>query len=494
MADPQVVIVGGGLAGLAAAWALARRQVSACLLEGRRRVGGRAGSFFDTASGTEVDYCQHVAMGCCTNFLWWMQQCELQDQFSRHETLRFFDPQGRSADLSPNFRWPAPLHFAAAVGKLSFLTRRQQREIRYAMWQLMRTPADPDQQPSMQQWLVGQRQSPETIKKFWDVVLVSALGELTSRVGYAAARKVFIDGFLAAHHAADVWIPRTPLADLFGDRLANLLRSLGVQLRTSTNARSVHFSHARLQGVCVDNGVLAAEHVILAVPWHGLGRLVQGTDAEAAIPRLREITTMPASPISGIHLWFDRPITDRSHSVLVGGLAQWLFRPDPSQTVASRTENRVQPQRHASRIPKSEREHGADPQHYFQVVVSASHDLRGRKAEDVIAEILAELRIHFPAANEARLLRSRIVTDPNSVFSVQPACEAIRPSAQTDLPQLHLAGDYTATGWPATMEGAVISGFIAADRVLRAMGGEAFNLQPPLPRGGLARWLIRERR
>jgi len=468
MSRPRVVIVGGGLAGLATAWALSDFALDVVVLESRQRCGGRAGSFLDTDSGHEIDYCQHVAMGCCTNFLWWMRQCELIDQFSRFRELTFFAPHAPPARWAPNQRLPAPLHLAATLGKLPFLNRAQRAEVRRGIWRLMRSEPSPANAQTMGDWLRDAGQSSATVEHFWDVILISALGEQAQHVAVAPARKVFVDGFLAAHQAADVWIPKPPLAELFGRQLTDVLRARGVTLECGQMVKRLFHEKTQVAGVETTAGRIGAQQVVLAVPWHGLERLVANTPAAMAIANLSEITELPTSPITGLHLWFDRPITQRRHSVLVGGLAQWLFRPEhPAANSAIGTE------------------------HYYQVVVSASRDLRQMEASEATSQILKELQNHFPQTKTANLLRSRIVTDPRSVFSVRPATEAIRPSQQTADRGLHLAGDYTLTGWPATMEGAVISGFLAADGVLRSTGLGSFPPQPPLPMGRLARWLMR---
>ncbi len=462
----RVAIVGGGLAGLAAAWALSDFPLEVTLFEARKRVGGRASSYYDSAAGHDVDFCQHVAMGCCTNFLWLMQQAGLLDQFTRETELTFLAPQQPPATIAPIDWLPAPLHRATSLSQLNFLTRRQRSEVRRGIWRLMRTRPG-DVRGTMQQWLIDAGQAPQTIERFWDVLLVSALGEHARHAGFAPARKVLIDGFLASNRAADVWIPQQPLSQLLGSRLADRLRQRGVRLEQATTVKRLGYAGGDTIEVVWDPGPQLFQQVVAAVPWHALGRLLHDEPLRSAVPQLDRLVSLPTSPISGLHLWFDAAITERRHCVLVDGLAQWLFRPEHFSVAEAAGE------------------------HYHQVVISASSDLRGMPEEQVVAAVISELSEHFPLARRARLLRHRLVTDPRSVFSVRPEVEAIRPPQSTTLRRLHLAGDYTQTGWPATMEGAVISGFRAADSVLRACGVGSYDPQPGLSPSWLASWLIR---
>lgn len=470
----KVAIVGGGLAGMAAAHALATvaPELRVTVFESRRASGGRAGSFVDPSTGDEVDYCQHVAMGCCTNLLGMLAECGLADAWTRYDSLAFHHPDFAPSPFSAS-RWlPAPLHLLPTLGRLRYLTTRQKHEIRRGTWLLMRTSSRRLAGLTAAEWLRDAGQSDATIRDYWDVVLVSALGEASQAVAMTAARKVFVDGFLASRGASDVLIPRLPLGELFGKRLPDSLRAQGVTIRNRTAVRSVGFaSEASGQGglvIEIADGTLGFDQVVVAVPWHQLGKVVDERLAAIAGLRPREWAAFPASPISGVHLWFDRPITAAPHAVLVGTLAQWMFsRPAEAVTDPSRSG------------------------HYYQVVISASRSVRQLPNDAVIRQVVEELGVAFPEARVARLLAARVVTDPQAVFSVSPSVEAARPETATRLASLHLAGDFVRTGWPATMEGAVISGRQAAASVLRALGRPPCPVSPGLPWGMLARWLIR---
>jgi squalene-associated FAD-dependent desaturase len=485
---PHVVIVGGGLAGLSTAHALATAKLPAggvpgalriTLLESKRITGGRAGSFSDSASGEPVDYCQHVAMGCCTNLIDLLDQCDLLQYWKRYRELSFHHPGYPPSRFAPAGWLPAPLHLAACISRLRYLTAKQKREVRSGLWRLMRTPSDALSTQTAKQWLQSIGQSEETTRKFWDVILVSALGEATKVVSMRAARKVLIDGFAAARGASDVLVPRAPLSELFGQRLQQKINSLGVEIRCQTAVKRVLVgadSPTALE--LADGEILAADQIVVTVPWHRLSSLFDDADAETAIPNLRDVEQLGASPITGIHLWLDRPLMSDDHAVMVGTTAQWLFR---------------QP------LLKSQPADNTGG-YYHQVVISASGSQSWvdqkpllQDKEKLLQQVVAELRSEFPLSGDFTVLRHRMVTDPKSVFSVSPATEAIRHQTRPALPWLHLAGDWMDTGWPATMESAVISGRTAAQQVLNRLALPAeILIDAGLPYGRLARLMIRQ--
>lgn len=452
--QPQVVIVGGGLAGLAAAEALSRQSandgapnVEVVLLESRLQFGGRTGSFSDPNSDQQIDYCQHVAMGCCTNFLDLMQRMDLLKFFHHHQELNFLHPDYQACRFRPTNWLPAPLHLLPAFSKLRHVSTRQKAQIAKGMWRLFRTPSHQLGNINAQQWLIDQGQDASCREQFWDVILISALGEAPQHVSMQAARKVFIDGFAATHAACDLYVPGKPLAELFGQNLIQKLTDRGVRLIKRMSVQNIsHQGH-----VITAQQTWQPDAVICAVPWHQLTNLCdddslcyasgnQNASAERLSPK-----QFPTSAISGIHLWFDQPITELDHAILVGTQSQWLFR-DPTNQNPS-----------------------ADGEHYYQVVISASTALRGADQQQLTETILAELATMFPQTKQARLLRHRLVTDPKSVYALTSQVDQSRPQTRTRNERLFLAGDWVQTGWPATMESAVISGRQAAQACLESL-------------------------
>lgn len=461
----RVLILGGGLAGLACAAGLVQHGVRATVLESRPRLGGRASSFHDTTTEQWVDNCQHVAMGCCTNFRHFCRLTGIDSQFQTAETLYFVGDRGQIHRFAAN-RGPAPLHLVKAFAGLGYLTWADKFALAQGLSALARQRRF-DSQQSFADWLNKHRQPPRTIERFWQVVLVSALSESLDRISVPHARKVFVDGFLRHREAWQVSIPQTPLEELFGTSVSRWLQSQGVRIQTLTAAESVEVEQGQVTGVCLRDGTQrTADDYVLAVPWQRVTNLLPEVWRTRA--PFAELARIEAAPISSVHLWFDRPIMPLPHAVFTQGLVQWVFqRPAETQLKDAHPES-----------------------YYYQVVISASRDVVATETAVIQHRVLDELAAVWPTVRGAKLLAARQVTEHRAVFSVVPGIEELRPPQQSPIPNLQLAGDYTQTGWPATMEGAIRSGFLAAENILRRRGLEVRLLQPDLPTSWLSRLLF----
>jgi squalene-associated FAD-dependent desaturase len=389
--------------------------------------------------------------------------------------LHFLDRDGRRYDFQAA-RWlPAPLHLAPSFWRLGFLSLRERLAVGRAMWKLMRlgnfSGAD---DVSVADWLRASGQSQHTIEQFWAVILVSALGESLSQASLLAARKVIVDGFLASRQAYEIEVPQVPLSEFYGQRLRDWLVERRVALSLGQKVRQVGLNEANQLEVCLaDNSKAAFDFVICALPWRQTAGIF-AAELQARLAWTGELRQFHAAPITGVHLWFDRPITDLPHAVIVGRLSQWIFsRPAQAGNEDSGT--------------------GDPSSHYYQVVISASHDLAGRDKAAVIDQVRQDLAAVLPEARAAKLLSAKLITEPEAVFSVRCGLEQLRPSQGTEVPGLLVAGDWTSTGWPSTMEGAVRSGYLAAEELFKAIGTPRQLLVPELPRSWLARRLIRKR-
>ena len=454
---PQVAIVGGGLAGLATAVALMEAGLRVTICEARRRCGGRAASFDDPVAGGLVDACQHVAMGCCTNFLDLCRRTGLADALRRDRTLFFIGPDGDRAACTPTRLLPAPLHLLPLVFGMRHFSWRDKTALAMGMLRLARSHSGLRQEePTALAWLESIGQPESVIRLFWQPVIESALGESIDLVSLSAARKVAVDGFLAHREAADLWVPTAPLGTLFGETLTAWLESRSATLVTGAAVSSlVRAPDGRVRAVVAGGVEYSCDAVVVAVPWRQAARLLPDL-----VPTADE--RLAGSPITAVHLWFDRDVVDLPHAVLVGRVSQWVFRGDVT----------------------GERSH-------CQVVISASRGLFAGDRDGLRDAVVDELRQVFPRARAARLVEARVVTDPTAVLSVRPGVEEVRPPTRTRIPNLFLAGDWTATGWPSTMEGAVRSGRLAAVEAAASLGVPCAGLTPDLPKNPLVRLLCR---
>ena len=443
MAD--VIVIGGGLAGLAAAAALAGAGHSVELLESRPFLGGRATSY-EIGNGEEaefIDNCQHILLRCCVNLLDFYRRLGVERDITFSREFTFIEPGGRRSVLHRG-RLPAPAHFAESFLKLSFLNVREKLALARAIRALGRERHRPDlDRITMQQWLIEKRQPARVIERFWRQVLVSAINEELDRMAAAHGFQVFRLGFLAYANSYEMGVPNVPLARLYsGDAWARLGN---VNLRLRAPVSRIEMGGGVARGVIVDGERTRADYYISAVPFERIGALAPELDLD--------LSAFAHSPITGIHLWFDRSVTSLPHATLLDRTIQWMF-------------NKGMFAPHDGR--------------YLQLVVSASRSLTEMPRADVIALALGELAGFFPSVREAKLVKAHVVKEVRATFSATPGLEACRPGSVTGIPNLFLAGDWTRSGWPATMEGAVRSGYLAAEAVTAAMGAPRKFLKPDI--------------
>ena len=435
-ASPRVVIVGGGLAGMAAAVAIAGAGAAVTLLEARRSLGGRAGSFEDPQTGETLDNCQHVTLGCCTNLADFYRRIGAAGHIRYDRTIRFLDAAGRVYGLSGTPGLPAPLHLGPSLLRFGALTWAERAALTRAMLAMSRideTARLALADVPFGEWLDQHGQPASLVRKLYDPVLISALNEETRRASAAYAVQVFQGSLLSNARGYVVGVPDCPLGELYAKLPP------GIDVRTGTRVSNIVCNVRAATGVELQNGdTLDADAVVLATGHHAAARLVPPEHAQAdsrvgASPRFEDV------PILGVHLWFDRPVMTFPHVALIEGPLQWLFRKDGEGKAL----------------------HG---------VISAARAWVGRPKDECLALFEAQVRSLFPAARDAKLERGVVVIEKRATFSPLPGVDRFRPPQAPPpggIHNLYLAGDYTLTGWPATMEGAVRSGYLAAEAILR---------------------------
>ncbi len=434
----SVLIAGGGLAGLAAAAALGEAGFRVDLFEARPFLGGRATSYAlpDLAGqpSETIDNCQHILLRCCVNLLDFYRRMGVAERIRFHREFYFLEPGGRVSVLRRG-RLPAPLHFTGSFLALGCLDWHDKLGIARALMVLRRewnrgNPRRPDlDRISMLDWLLQKRQTPRAIDRFWRQVLVSAINEDLDRMAARHGFQVFWLGFLARPDSYEMGIPAVPLAELYSMEAWRRLGNVRIHLRCPVESIGE-------AGFTVAGERRIAEHYICALPFERL------PSVGLAAPPLEH------SPITGVHLWFDRPVTSLPHATLLGRTMQWMFNKDAGR--------------------------------YLLLVVSASRDLTSLSRAEIIDMAVGDLRLYFPAVIEANLVKAHVVKEQRATFSAAPGTEALRPPAVTSLPNVFLAGDFTRTGWPATMEGAVRGGYLAAEAVARAAGCPGRFLLPDI--------------
>lgn len=457
-----VAIVGGGLAGLAAGCALSDAGFEITLYERRPYLGGRASSYEHPGTGEIVDNCQHVLLGCCTNLIDFYRRIGVENQIRWYDGMTFIEPGGRQSSISVS-GLPAPLQAAPSFLRASALSTRDKLAIARAMLALV--PGLPKDGPgTFLDWLQAHRQTEQAIERFWKVVLVSALNEDLDRVSVRSAALVFRESFLKSPQAGRMGVPTVPLTELYGKAGDYItLHGGGVKLRSSVAAMRNSDDGIEL---CANGEDVASDYAITAVPFDMLQRIMP--EGAEGLPLRMMLSKFETSPITGVHLWFDREITNLEHAVLLDRTIQWMF--------------------HKSRIQRREPTvNTSSAGSYVELVVSASKSLVPRSRSEIIDLAVRELAEFFPAVRDAKLLKATVIKEINATYAPKPGSDAHRPGSVTPWPQVFLAGDWTATGWPATMESAVRSGYAAAEAVCRAAGVNRKFLVADLPASGLMR-------
>jgi zeta-carotene desaturase len=460
--QPTVAIAGGGLAGLAAGCALAEAGFRVSLFERRPYLGGRASSYQHPGTGEVVDNCQHVLLGCCTNLLDFYGRAGVQDKIRWYEKLTFLEPGGRASVIAPSVL-PAPLHTAPSFLRADCLDFRDKIAISRALLALMPSPP-PDTGESFLDWLKRHGQTAPAIERFWKTILVSALNEELDQIAVPYAAQVIRESFLKSEAAGRMGIPMVPLTDLYstaGDYIRQ--RSGEIHLRATLESFQ---SEGDQVNVTINGQQQKFDYLVLAVPFDGVGRLLP--DAASGTPLAAALAEFSASPITGIHLWFDRQISELDHAVLLERTIQWMF--------------------HKSRLIQARGNEGRETGgSYVELVVSCSRSLVEKSKTDIVEMALREAREFFPLVAEAKLLKSTVIKEVHATYSPRPGIDRIRPKPQTEWPRVFLSGDWTATGWPATMEGAVRGGYLAAEALARFAGKKANFLVPDLGARGIMR-------
>jgi squalene-associated FAD-dependent desaturase len=485
-AQPSVAIAGGGLAGLAAACALADSGLSVTLFERRPYLGGRASSYEHPGTGEVIDNCQHVLFRVCTNLIQFYRQIGVEDKIRWYEDMTFIEPGGRSSVMSAS-ALPAPLHTVPSFLRFPFLNPKDKIAISRAIAALTLTTLR-DTGKSFLDWCRTHHQTEAAVELFWKPILVSALSEDLDLISIPYAAQVVRES-MKSRDARQMGVPAIPLTDLY-NKAGDYLRARGGEIVFRTSLETFCHSTSAVK-IRVSNKNSGSDHehtfdyLILALPFNTLDSVLPETPAAA--PLREQLTHFESCPITGIHLWFDRQITDLDHAVLLNRTAQWFFNKsrlleketareghDFSRAVPAQTENRA----------------SASEGSYIELVVSASKNLIDKSKTEIVELALKELREFFPQARQATLLKSAVVKEVHATYSPRPGIDAYRPPQTTVWPRVFLAGDWTATGWPATMEGAVRSGYLAAEALTSAMGVKSKRfLAPDLPAGGLMRIL-----
>jgi squalene-associated FAD-dependent desaturase len=447
MSSGRIAIVGGGLAGLAAAVECLDAGAAVTLYEARSRLGGATFSF--ERNGLWLDNGQHVALRCCTAYLGFLRRLGVEHLLPLQPRLRVpvLRANGKPGLLTRN-GLPAPLHLAGTMLRYAPLSLRERIAAARASMALRKL--DPDD-PALDErtfgdWLAEHGQSTNAIASLWNLITLPTLNLPAGEAALSGAVKVFRTGLLDSNDGCDIGIPSVPFVRLHGDSAAHAIDQAGGQVLMNTPVRSVTPRHR----VVLDRGTDDADAVILAVPHDAVASL-----APPGLVDIDALTALGTSPIVNVHIHYDRQVLDDPLAAAIDPNVQWIF--DRTEAAGAR-EGQV-------------------------VALSLSHavDEIGTSVEEVRNRCLPALERLLPRAREARIIDLAVTHEPRATFRAAPGAHKFRPGTRTGLDGIYLAGSYTDTGWPATMESAVRSGIAAARAALSDLSGlDAATLTTPV--------------
>ncbi len=462
MTARHVVVIGGGLAGVTAAIGLREARFDVTLLEARPRLGGAASSF--ARGDLTIDNGQHVFLRCCTSYQELLARLGVSDLVTMQERfdVTVLSPNGRARLRRTAL--PGPLHMGRALTGYRLLPLAERLKVARAALALRSLdPADPaiDDVP-LGTWLASKGQSERARRMLWDLFIVSALNIGGDEASLALAATVIQMALLGKKDAADIGMAAAPLGDLHGRAAADLLGKLGAQIRLAAKAAAVQRlpgggfrigltgggtgpQDADTEGLAADDAAgsaLLADGVVLAVPPGQAARLAGGAGLEGA----DRWADLGASPIVNVHVVYDRQVTSLPFAAAVDSPVQWVFdKTGPAGLAAGQ---------------------------YLAVSLSAADTYVDIPAASLRQQFLPALERIFPGAAGAKVTDFFVTRERRATFRQAPGIGALRPGTATAVPGFVLAGAWTDTGWPDTMEGAVRSGQRAAEELTRWLASQ----------------------
>jgi squalene-associated FAD-dependent desaturase len=454
---PRIAVIGGGLAGIVAALDCTHAGASVTLVEVRRRLGGAAYSF--ERDGLRIDNGQHVFLRCCTAYRGLLARLGSEHRVSVQPRLEIpvLKPGAKTFVLRRG-SLPAPLHLAATLMRYRHLTVSQRLGAARAALALARTePSDRTlDRIAFGDWLAAHGQGTDAVAALWDLIALPTLNLPAAEASLALGAFVFRTGLLSGADAGDIGFHVGTLSETIGEPALVALERAGVDLKLGWRAQRLRKTATGIdvEGGTSDGGGVSAEMAILAVPHARAATLIEPLAPELA----GRLTALGSSPIVNLHLVYDRQVCEHPFAAGVGTPVQYLF----DRTAAAGAPAGSQ---------------------YLAVSLSGAEREMGMSVDALRERYLPALRALLPRSRQARLERFLVTREHAATFRAAPGVGSLRPGPQTPVPGLVLAGAWTDTGWPATLEGAVLSGHAAAEQALGALGIELKTQVPPIPRG-----------
>ncbi len=449
----RVVIVGGGLAGLAAGVALSDKGFPVTLLEKRPFLGGRAFSFTDPETGVEVDNGQHVFVGACSSYMQFLHDIGAWDNVRMPDRLAArVIRNGKSAWLRASSWIPGSAANLPALLGYGHVSWRGRLRLLYGMMRIRftkRRSGGPLEDETFDSWLRRHGQNDETISRFWNLIVLPALNDDITAVSADAGLMLFQTALLGVPNKAAIGYPVVGLSRLAGDAAQRYIADRGGQVRLSADVAKVCVDGDRASGVELASGErIDGDSVVVALPAAEAHELVGDSTSDGFFTPADQIET---APIVGVHIWYDREVLEDLFVAVLESPLQWVFN------VTRMHEREVDAE---------------DTGQHIAISLSGAWQWKDMSKSELREIFVGEMARVFPKASEANVTRFITVKMLDATFRVVPGAEKHRLPQETPVDGLFLAGDWTRTGWPSTMESAVRSGNLAADAVARRLSND----------------------
>ncbi len=453
--NPDVVVIGGGVSGLTAAVDLASRGFSVLLVEQKQHCGGRTYSFVHKETGDEVDNGQHLMMGCYHATLKFLSTINASSRVTIQKRLSvIFRHAERGVFRLQSAPFPAPFNILIGLLRLKSLTFFQRLSLLRVGVALFFAHPDTDkrlQSMTVAQWLDALHQPKENKEYLWNIIAIGTLNDSPAIVSAALFVKVLQSAFFGKHADSSMVIPREGLSGVLVDGAVDYLRSRKSEVRMDTAVDGVVVEGDAVASIVLSSGEnVSPRAVVSAVPYFDLPR-VFGEEAYRALPELSFADRFISSPIVTIHLWFDKGFMEEEFVALLDSPIHWVFN--------------------KSKLLK--KRNGAGE--YLSLVISGAAGFINREKEEIITLAVSELRRFYPASAHAALIHSLVLKEKRATFSPRVGMQGIRPGNTTSLKNLFLAGDWTDTKLPATIEGAAQSGYRCSNLVRKYLSSRSEN-------------------
>ncbi len=436
----DVAVIGGGLSGLSAAVSLAAEGKRIILFEQRQHPGGRTNSFIDETTGDVVDNGQHLMMGCYHETRSYLNSIGSAHLATLQPSLHidFVDPAKGSSTLESS-SLPSPFHVLTGLLRLSHMSVFDRLRLLRVGKELLRTSHEKEKlldSLTVDEWLTGLGQTDETKKYLWDTIAIGTLNDHPTKVSALLFFRVLRAAFVGTKDDSCLLIPRVGLSELLVEPAVRFLTDRHSEIRTGVRVQSLSVDGDRIRNLHTAAGdVVEAEAFVLAIPYFDLPGILPD---EMIVP---SAPLFVSTPILSINLWFDRQVFDKEFVAVLGSTIQWIFNRNLLCTSPGT---------------------GGENSQHLSLVISGAEEYVEFDKESIVQIALEDLRRILPAMNGATLVRSIVIKEKRATFTPKPGLEMVRPDTRTKLKNLFLAGDWTNTGLPATIEGAVMSGRKAA--------------------------------